>query len=86
MVGTPYHSNKGHEGSEGELRYSSTLPSTSAIDGGGWSTPRPGRFTPRERDPVPTVQKAGWAPGPIWTDAENLAPLHRYSIPGPPSS
>ena len=26
--------------------YNSTLPSTSAIDGGGWSTPLPGRFTP----------------------------------------
>ena len=25
------------------------------------STPRPGRFTPR-KDPVPTVQEAGWAP------------------------
>ena len=32
--------------------YSSTLPSTSALDGGGWSTPRPGRFTPgKERYP-----------------------------------
>jgi len=25
----------------------------------------------RER---PIVQEAGWAPGPVWTDAENLAP------------
>ena len=51
--------------------YSSTLPSTSALDGGGWSTPRPGRITP-EKDPLPIVQEAGWAPGPVWT--ENLAP------------
>ena len=29
--------------------YSSTLPSTSALDVGGWSTPLPGRFTPGER-------------------------------------
>ena len=29
---------------------------------------------PPERDPVPTVQVAGWAPGPVWTSAENLAP------------
>jgi hypothetical protein len=29
-------------------RYSSTLSLTSALDEGGWSTPRPGRFTPRE--------------------------------------
>jgi len=35
-------------------------------------TPRP-LFTPG-KDPVPTVQEAGWTPGPIWTRAENLAP------------
>jgi len=28
----------------------------------------------QERDPVPTVQKAGWAPGLVWMGAENLAP------------
>ena len=38
---------------------------------GGRSTPRPGRFTPG-KDPVPIVQEVGWAPGPVWTDAENL--------------
>jgi hypothetical protein len=26
-------------------------------------------------DPVPVVQEAGWAPGPVWTDAENLASI-----------
>jgi hypothetical protein len=26
------------------------------------------------KDPVPVVQKAGWAPGPVWAGAENLAP------------
>ena len=40
---------------------------------GGWSTPRPGRFTP-EKDPVPTAEEAAWAPGPVRTGAENLAP------------
>ena len=63
----------GHEGPEGEHMYRSTLPSTSALDGGGWSTPRPGRFTPG-KDPVHIVEEAGWAPGPVWTGAENLAP------------
>jgi len=41
----------------------------------GWGvsvTPRP-LFTP-EKNPVPIVQEAGWAPGPVWTGAENLAP------------
>ena len=27
------------------------------------------------KDPVPIVQEAGWASGPVWTGAENLAPL-----------
>ena len=26
------------------------------------------------KDSVPIVQEAGWAPGPVWTGAENLAP------------
>ena len=52
--------------------YSSTLPFTSALDGGGWSTRRLGHFTPW-KDPVPIVQEAGWAPGPVWTGVENLA-------------
>jgi hypothetical protein len=38
----------GHEGPEGEQRYRSTLSLTMALDEGGWSTPRPGRFTPRK--------------------------------------
>ena len=37
-----------------EHMYSYTSSSTSALDGGGWSTPLPGRFTPR-KDPVPIV-------------------------------
>ena len=40
----------------------------------GWvvsSTPRP-HFTPR-KDPIPILQEAGWAPGPVWTE-EILVP------------
>jgi len=51
----------------------------------GWGvsvTLRP-LFTPG-KDPVPVVQEAGWAAGPVWTGAENLDP-HRDSIPGPSS-
>jgi len=54
--------------------HSSTLSLTSALDGGEWSTPGPGRFTPG-KDPVPIVQEAGWAPVPVCTGAENLAPI-----------
>ena len=32
------------------------------------------RLYPWERDPVPLVQEAGWAPRPVWTDAGNFAP------------
>ena len=38
----------------GEQMYISTLPSTSMLDEGVWSTPRPGRFTPG-KDPIPIV-------------------------------
>ena len=33
----------------------------------------PAASTPA-KDPVPIVQETGWAPGPVWTSAENLAP------------
>jgi len=29
---------------------------------------------PRGRDPVSIVLEAGWAQGPVWTSAKNLAP------------
>jgi len=83
MLKGKVHPRIGHEGPEGEQRYSSTLSLTSAPDKGGRSTPLPGRYTPGE-DPEPIVQEAGWAPGPVWTGAENLAP-HRDSVPGPSS-
>jgi hypothetical protein len=44
----------GHEGPYGAYRYSSTLSLTSALDGGEWSTSRPGHLTPG-KDPVPIV-------------------------------
>jgi hypothetical protein len=64
----------------------------------GWAS----NFTPLnpwEKDQVPTLQEAGWAPRPVWTGAENIAPtgiqssdrsvrsesLYRLSYPGPHS-
>ena len=29
---------------------------------------------PPQKDQVPIVQEAGWAPGPFWTGGKNLAP------------
>ena len=46
----------------------------------GWmvsGTPRP-HFTPG-KDPVPIVQEAGWAPGPVWTCGKSRP--YRDSIP-----
>jgi hypothetical protein len=60
--------NTHHEGAWGERRHRSYSFSTSALDGGEWSASRPGRaLVPRKGPPVPTVQEAGWAPEPIWT-------------------
>jgi hypothetical protein len=49
----------GHEGSEGEQRYSSTLSLTLALGGDGWSTPRPGRFTPGKETQDPLYWRLG---------------------------
>jgi len=46
---------------------------TSALDGVGGQRHAAAAFTPR-KDPLPIVQEAGWAPGPVWKSAENLAP------------
>jgi len=50
----------------------------------GWvvsSTLRP-HFTPR-KDPVPILQEAGWAPGPVWTGGKSRP--HRDSTPDRPA-
>ena len=52
--------------------------------GGVSVTPLP-LFTPG-KDPVPIVQEAGWAPGPVWTSAKNLAPTEIRSPDRPARS
>ena len=57
---------------------------TAALEGGGWvvrSTPRP-YFAPA-KEPVPILQEAGWAPGPVWTGGKSRP--HRNSIPDRPA-
>ena len=77
------HPRTGHEGPEGEQMYSFTLPATSALDGDGWSTPRPVRFTRAPPPERPVTHCIRWLGGPqgrsgrvrkIWD-----------SIPGPSS-
>jgi len=50
----------------------------------GWvvsNTPRP-HFTPG-KEPVPILQEAGWAPGPVWAGGKSRP--HRDSIPDRPA-
>jgi hypothetical protein len=56
------------DGAVGERRYSSYTFIFTALEGGEWSASRPGRALPPGKEPpVPTVQEAGWAPEPVWT-------------------
>jgi hypothetical protein len=45
-----------------------------ALEGGEGLASHPGRSLPPGKTPVPIVQEAVWAPGLVWTGAENLAP------------
>jgi hypothetical protein len=53
--------------------YSSTLSLTTAVDGGGWLTPRHGRFIPGNETRYPLYRRLFGPPGPVWTIVENLA-------------
>jgi hypothetical protein len=54
---------KVREGSEGKHMCSSTLSLTSALDGGGWLTPRPDRFTSGKDTRYPLYRRLGGAQG-----------------------
>jgi len=56
---------------------------TAALERGEWSAARPGRTLPPGKDPVPILQEAGWAPGPVWTGGKSRP--HRDSIPDRPA-
>jgi hypothetical protein len=47
---------------------------TSALEGGEWSAARPGHTLPPGKTPIPIVQEADWAAGPVWTGAKTVAP------------
>ena len=53
-----------------------------ALEGGEWSAARPAALYPG-KDPVPILQEAGWAPGPVWTGGKSRP--HRDSIPDRPA-
>jgi hypothetical protein len=86
-----------HEGPERGEDYCSTPSLTLALDSGRVVNATPRQFHFRERDQVFILQWFGWATGPLWTGAENLAlteirssdlpahseSLYRLSYPGP---
>jgi len=56
---------------------------TAKLEGGEWSAARPSRTLPPGKDPVPILQEAGWAPGPVWTGGKFR--LHQDLIPDCPT-
>jgi hypothetical protein len=92
------HFRTGYEESEREKvrLYSPTFCLTSSLDRGGCQRHFPTALSPG-KDPIYIVQEGGWASGPVWTGAENLAStgirppdlpariksLYRLAIPAP---
>ena len=84
---------------EREYMYNSTLPLTSALAGGGWSTPRPGRL-PTGMTPYPLYRKMDGPQGRSGGVGKFSPPtgirspdrparsesLYRLNYPGPPYS
>ena len=77
------HRRTGHKGPLGEQRYSSTLPSTSELDGGGWSMACPGQFTPKERPGTGCI--GGWVGPRASLDGCGKSRPYQDSMPGPSS-
>ena len=55
---------------------------TAALERGEYSAACPGRTLPPGKDPVPILQEAGWAPGPVWRGGKSP---RRDSIPDRPA-
>ena len=91
------HAITGHEGPQGEERHHCTLSVTLALDGSGWSTARPGRFTPGKETRYPLYRSLGGPQGRFGRMRKISPPtgiqsldspvrsesLHRRSNPGP---
>ena len=59
---------------------------TTALEREEGPASRPGLSLPLGKDPVPIVQEAVWAPGPVWKGVENLAPAGIRSLDRPSRS
>ena len=49
---------------------------------GIWGQPHAPAYCTSGKDPVPILQEAGWAPGPVWTGGKSRP--HRDSNPDRP--
>ena len=76
-----FHPRTGHEGPEGEERYSSNLSLALALDVVGGQRHAPAVLPPG-KSWYPLYRRLSGPQGRVWTGAENLAP-HRDSIAGP---
>jgi len=78
------HQKTCRENPKGELRYSSILSLTSALDGVGWvtnATPQP--LYLRKREPLSIVQEAGWVDPNAGLEVCGKTRPQRASVPGP---
>jgi hypothetical protein len=73
----------GHEGPEGEKRYSSTLSLTSALDGVGGQRHASATLLPGKRPDTHFV--GGWVGSRTGLDGSRKSRPHRASIPRPSS-
>jgi hypothetical protein len=71
----------GHEGPEVQYGYECTLSVISALDEGGCSVPRPGRFTPGERPGTHCI--GGWVGPRTGMDECRKSRPYQESIPRP---
>jgi hypothetical protein len=56
------------------LHISNLFATHALAEGNGVVMITPRWIDRREKDPVPIVQRTGWAPGPFLTGAKNLTP------------
>ena len=78
-----FHLFTGHEGPQGQQRYSSTLFQTSALEGGEGSASSPGSTLPLAKTRYPLYTRLGGPQGRSG-QVRKISP-HRDSIPGPSS-
>jgi hypothetical protein len=84
------HPKTGHEGPDGEQRYISILSLTSALELGGWSTPRSGRSTSGKETRYLLYWRLGgpqcrsgwvWKIPPHWNSVSGQSNPKRVTIP-----